>query len=448
MKSILVVDDELANRESLKAIFKQQYHVLPADSLEEARKILQRRRVDLLLLAAQANWSKDPALSELRNAYPGLGIIILSSWINPDEFAKANDLGIQTCVIKPFEMSYIRQIIESTFVHQRQDQQLEVYRREYLQDYPAQRMIGESAAVRKLLAQANFLADLPDPLLITGEIGSGKEFVARFIHANSIRRSHPFLAINCSTAEEILSRDLFEFTASASHQISSLAMIDLVGEGILFFKNVEALSPSLQQKLVQIIKDRAVSRTPKTITRLECRVMVSSTRDLASLAESGNFSSELFQLLSPHSVQAPTLRDRPEDIPTLAYYFANRFQQQNASAAVHFEPEALDFLKRYNWPGNVRELENVIERILLLNPQADRIRAEFLPMELRSPARQPSSDKGLTFEEAVAAFERDLIVNALRQCEGVVDRAAKLLGTSRRILTYRIEKLGIKKVAE
>ncbi|MEI6147974.1 MAG: sigma 54-interacting transcriptional regulator, partial [bacterium] len=235
------------------------------------------------------------------------------------------------------------------------------------------------------------------------------------------------------------------FTGAESRK---LGRFDLAGAGTLFFDEIGEMSLSTQVKLLRVLQEREYMRLGGTqVVRTGARIVAATARDLAEEVRKHTFRDDLFYRLNVVPILLPPLRDRPEDVPLLARYFLNLFRQNMTVPVRDIDPDALQLMQRYPWPGNVRELRNAIERVIVLHGQADLVRPEHLPESMRAapPLPAPTGKAGPTrLAEAVAAFERDLVMEALRQTNGVQTRAAQRLGTTRRILNYRMRKLDIR----
>jgi transcriptional regulator with PAS, ATPase and Fis domain len=319
---------------------------------------------------------------------------------------------------------------------------------EVSREYPIDGIIGESESFRLALADAEKAAAADTTVLITGESGTGKELVARCIHAWSQRRDDPFVAVHCaSLPEALMESELFghEKGAFTSADKQKPGRFDLAAQGSLFFDEVSEMSLSTQVKLLRVLQEKEFMRVGGTrVIRTDARIICASGKDLKQQVENANFRNDLFYRLSVIPVCLPPLRERREDIPLLATHYYEKYRQQLDSTTEGLLPETMAILCGYDWPGNVRELKNVLERILVLHGKSRYILPEHLPDELRpNAAKITVAMQGNSLEDSVNSFERQLIENALKQATGVQTRAADALGTTRRILKYRMEKLNI-----
>ncbi|MCX7591104.1 MAG: sigma 54-interacting transcriptional regulator, partial [Kiritimatiellae bacterium] len=220
---------------------------------------------------------------------------------------------------------------------------------------------------------------------------------------------------------------------------------DLAGSGTLFFDEVSEMSLATQMKLLRVLQEREFMRVGGTrLIRTNARIVAATARDLRSEVKAGRFRDDLFYRISVVPITLPPLRERPTDIPLLADYFLRQLRIARNAQTEGFAPETLDILVRYSWPGNIRELRNVVERMLVLHGRKRLLTPDCLPEEIRKPEPSGVPHVGrVNLEEAVNTYERRLIEEALRAANGVQTRAAELLGTTRRILRYRMQKLNI-----
>jgi transcriptional regulator with GAF, ATPase, and Fis domain len=248
--------------------------------------------------------------------------------------------------------------------------------------------------------------------------------------------------------ETLMESELFghEKGAFTNADSQKLGRFDLAGSGTIFFDEVSEMSAATQVKLLRVIQEREFMRVGGThVIRTNARIVAATARDLKKEVGKGRFRDDLYYRLSVVPAVLPPLRERVGDIPLLARHFLRQFREVIDAQVEDFSDEALELLCKYPWPGNVRELRNIIERMVVLHRRDRLVQASFLPKELAGP--QPASAdfdiQGLTLEDAVSRFERRLVEQALRETGGIQTRAARLLGTTRRILSYRMRKLGI-----
>jgi transcriptional regulator with GAF, ATPase, and Fis domain len=268
----------------------------------------------------------------------------------------------------------------------------------------------------------------------------------------STRSREPFVAVHCGAlTETLMESELFGYEKGAftGAEKRKPGRFDLAGDGTLFFDEVTEMSPATQVKLLRVLQEKEFMRVGGTqIIQTNSRIIAACNRIIKDYVAEGSFRDDLFYRLSVVPIHLPPLRDRGEDILLLAKNFIEMFQVTMDVKTEAFDAPSEELMLKYPWPGNVRELKNIVERMLVLHGDQQTIRSEFLPSEFhtgRAPVDLPagSVDADLTLEEAVNTYERQLVEQALEASAGVQTRAAELLGTTRRILKYRMEKLNI-----
>jgi two-component system, NtrC family, response regulator HydG len=311
-------------------------------------------------------------------------------------------------------------------------------------------LVGESPAMRRVYDVIVRAAPTPSTVLILGESGTGKELAARAIHRASRRAGQPFVAINCATlSETLLESELFghergAFTGAVERKTGKLEAAD---GGTLFLDEVGELPLSLQAKLLRVLQERSFERVGSTRPlQVDLRLVAATNRDLPQAVSVGTFRADLYYRLNVVSITLPPLRERREDIPLLASHFAARYGRDIRGHELGISPEARALLVRYDWPGNVRELGNAIERAAVLG-QADTILPEDLPETLLETA--PATDASTSrYHDAVNQLKRRLIVEAVRQSEGTITKAAERLGLHPNHLHRLITTLGLREEIE
>lgn len=451
MKRMLIVDDDMGSRESLRQTFYRTYNVQLAENGATALKTLAIQRVDIVLLDVLMP-EKDGVtlLREIHDLYPDLPCVMVSASANVKPVVEAMKAGAHDFVIKPFDVDEIRRIVARALENSALRRKVELLQNEVSREYPVNDLVGESPAFRAALEAVRKAADSDATVLIHGESGTGKELIARRLHTLSNRREEPFVPVHCAALPEaLLESELFghEKGAFTGAETRKLGRFDLAGAGTLFFDEVGEMSLSTQVKLLRVLQEREYMRLGGTqVIRTSARIVTATARNLADEVQKRTFRDDLYYRLNVIPIRLPPLRERPEDIPLLVRYFLDSFRHSMHVSANDFDHAVVDAMKRYAWPGNVRELRNVIERVLVLHGGEPHIRVEHLPDAMpgahSSPAPvRPTGDVKLA--EAVAAFEKELVEDALRRANGIQTRAALLLGTTRRILNYRMRKLDI-----
>ena len=309
-------------------------------------------------------------------------------------------------------------------------------------------MVGESAPMRAVYRFVSRVAPTESTVLITGESGTGKELVARAIHRNSSRATKPFVAINCAAlTETLLESELFghekgAFTGAVAQKKGKLEVAD---SGTVFLDEIGELAPGLQAKLLRVLQEREFERVGGTRpVKINVRVIAATNRELEHSVKAGTFRQDLYYRLNVVSIDMPPLRDRREDLPLLAAYFAARAAERSKRHVRGVSPEARVCLMNYDWPGNVRELENAIERAIVLG-SSEFVLPEDLP-EAILETEQPAGTSIARYHETIAEAKKQVIVRAVEQAGGNYTEAAKLLGVHPNYLHRLIRNMNLKSV--
>jgi transcriptional regulator with PAS, ATPase and Fis domain len=300
-------------------------------------------------------------------------------------------------------------------------------------------MVGESRSMKEVYNFINRVAEGGATILIQGESGTGKELVAKAIHQRSTRASGPFVAVNCAAlTESLLESELFGYERGAFTGAFSRTkgLIEQAEQGTFFLDELGELAPAIQAKLLRVLQERCVMRLgSRTTVPVDFRVIAASNKNLLEEVQRHNFRSDLYYRVSVVSVDLPALRNRREDIPSLANFFLKRFNNRYRREIIGFSSAALHLIKQYDWPGNVRELSNMVERAMLLGTTSE-ILPEDLPEALLLATRTIHTDH---YRRSLTDCRRQMLQEALHNSGGNLTAAAKSLGVHRNYL-YRLMK--------
>jgi DNA-binding NtrC family response regulator len=365
----------------------------------------------------------------------------------------AMKLGAFDYVTKPFDVDELRIVAERATENARLRREVDQLRDAVGQRFSFENIIGESEPMQGIFKTITAVAPLRTTVLITGESGTGKELIAKAIHFNSTRSDKPLVTLNCAAIpENLLESELFghergSFTDAVDRKIGQF---EYGHTGSVFLDEIGEMSPALQAKLLRVLEQGEIMRVGgNRPIQIDVRVIAATNRNLQEAMAHGRFRADLYYRLNVVSLEVPSLRERKEDIPHLIRHFVDRKTAELGLPRREISAATLDRLLKYPWPGNVRELENVIERMLVLGPSSGEIGPEHLPSELvDGPAvtmhvREQVLSGHKSLSDAVDEFERDIIGEALNRTHYNQTRAADILGTTRRILKYRMDKLGI-----
>jgi len=437
---ILIVDDEQMQRDMLAGFLeKRGYSVLTASGGREALALFEQEPVQLVLIDHRMeDMNGDEVLRLMREQSPLVRAIMITAFANVQTAVRVMQLGADDFLEKPVDLTELLEKIEKieidVSVHSEADKVEEVV--ENLELPVA--LIGSSRAMKEVLSLIHRVAPTEWNVLVTGETGTGKELVARLIHLAGGHGDGPFIAVNCAAVPETLfEAELFghekgAFTDAASQR---RGRFEQASGGTLFLDEIGEVPLPMQAKLLRVLQEKKISRIGGDVDiSLNVRVVTATNRDLKTLIEEGRFREDLYYRLNVFELPIPPLRERREDIALLCEHFL----EKHGSGGPRLAPQSLAQLVKYDFPGNVRELEHLIQRLLTLT-RGNLIKLADLPREIRE--RESS---GGMLGERLARVERDMLLSALQDHDGVQTRAAESLGISERVLRYKMKKAGIK----
>jgi two-component system, NtrC family, nitrogen regulation response regulator NtrX len=448
---ILIVDDEAGIRASLSQILRDEgFEVEAVPTGEGALAALARSKFHLVLLDV---WlpKRDgmDVLQEIRAHHPDPAVVMISGHASVETAVKATKLGAFDFVEKPLSLEKITLVVRNALTHRRL-QERNLVLRESFRRRP--QTIGESDVMRQLMEQVRSAAPTDGRVLIFGENGTGKEVVARTIHALSRRADEPFVEVNCAAIpEELIESELFghvkgAFTGAGENKKGKFELAD---GGTLFLDEIGDMSLKTQAKVLRVLQEQTFEPVGgASSVKVDVRVIAATNKDLTDLIGKGTFREDLYFRLNVLPLRVPPLRDRPTDIPPLAQHFLAEFARHYGRSIPVLDPAALEAMKSYAWPGNVRELRNVVERLTIMGPRG-RIMVQDLPPEFMGPAAQPArseapdlGDAG-PLRDARERFERWYIARKLRENGNNVTRTAEALGLERSHLHRKLKAFGL-----
>lgn len=454
MKTILVIDDELGVVESLRFILKDSYKVISAQNGKEALSLLDKERVDLVVLdLIMPEMNGMEFLRRLQFSRLEVGVIVLTAVKDCNSIVEAVRLGALDYIIKPFDAEDIRITVEKALQFRNLTREINYLRSEFNKGHSLDKLIlGHSRVMEDVMDTVYRVSKADSTVLIKGESGTGKELVARAIHAKSSRHDNPFVVVSCpNLSGELLESELFghakgSFTGAYEKQ---LGKFEIAAGGTIFLDEISEMSLPLQAKFLRVLQEKEFSRLGShAVIKADVRIIAATNKNLEVMVKDGHFREDLYYRINVVPIHLPPLRERPEDIPPLVEHFYNMFVKECHAKTKFISHEVIEALKAYHWPGNVRELRNLIERTIALYGNEPIILVEHLPVEVTGipfslhKANLQSNGK-VSLEEEVAKVEKQLIKQALQKTDGVKSRAAEFLGITRRILDYKMRKHGI-----
>ncbi len=455
-KRVLAVDDELGVRESVRVLLSGDYDVSTVASGDAALDAIQRERPHLVLLdIIMPGMDGMELLERVRASDPGLPVVILTATKTVKTAVAAMKLGAFDYLQKPFDVDELRLIVERATRTAELEAEVKRLRHELRSQGALRLIVGCSPQIQSVIRTIRTVAPLKTTVLITGESGTGKELVARALHSESPRIDEPWVVINCAAIpESLLETELFghERGAFTDAHARKIGLFEQGHRGTIFLDEIGEMSINLQAKLLRVLEEERFTRVGGTTPlQVNVRVLAATNRNLERAIHEGKFRADLFYRLNVISIHLPNLRERSEDIPFLVNHFLEMKARAVGAPVKHLTREAMDRVMSYSWPGNVRELENAIERAVILSGDrteldigdlSDRLRAPVAEGPLGALVAEVCSGRR-SLGEATDIFERVLILRSLESANHNQTRAAELLGTTRRILKYKIDKLGI-----
>ena len=441
-QTLLIVDDDRANLESLERIFRRErIDVVTAPDGKQALDVLRRHRISVVLTdVMMPGMSGLDLLRAAKTVSPETELVLMTAYGTIETAVEAMKEGAWDFVTKPFKRIQIVRSIRRALDQQKLLLENQVLRAQLQDSRRSRTIIGNSLAMRQTLDMVHQVAPSSANVLLLGDSGTGKELFARAIHMSSNRAEAPLIAVNCAALPEtLLEAELFghekgAFTGATARREGRFELAD---RGTLFLDEIGETSPQVQVKLLRVLQEGEFERVGGSRTiRVDVRIVAATNKDLQGEVEAGNFREDLFYRLNVISIALPPLRDRRDDIPLLAHHFLKLYAQKNHKQVHAVTREALDALTAWNWPGNVRELENAIERAVVLC-RGDAIGVPDLPPQIQrggAALKVLHIPVGTSLEE----IERTVIRETLAATKGDKKLAAQLLGIATRTIYRKI----------
>lgn len=441
---ILVVDDEEGIRESLSGVLEDEGHkVLTAKTGEEALRIFKEQPPDLVFLDV---WLPEmdgiQALQELKAISRDTPVIMISGHGSIEVAVKATMIGAHDFLEKPLSLERVLLSSRRALETSRLERENRALKETLISKW---RLIGEAPAINVLREQIELAARSSSRVLITGESGSGKELVARFLHGMSNRSERPFVEVNCAAIpQELIESELFghekgSFTGAFEKKKGKFELADT---GTLFLDEVGDMSVQTQAKVLRVIETQEFQRVGGSSNiKVDVRLIAATNKNLAEEVKKENFRSDLLFRLNVIPITVPPLRERKEDIPLLADYFMQGLAAENGQTPKKITPEAMKLLQEHNWPGNIRELKNLVERLVIMTPSAI-----INPKDLQLVKGGYTDSDCLncnTLKEAKEAFEKSFIIKKLRENNWNISKTAEAIDLERSNLHRKIKAYNI-----
>ncbi|HWA31710.1 MAG TPA: sigma-54 dependent transcriptional regulator [Rhizomicrobium sp.] len=448
---VLVVDDEEDIRDLIAGILHDEgYETRVASDSDSCLAALRARRPQLLILDIWLQGSKLDGiqiLEQIKREHPDLPVVMISGHGTIETAVASIKKGAYDFIEKPFKADRLVHVAQRALEAARLRREVQELKLKAGDD---SELIGNSSAISQVRQQIDKIAPTGSRVLITGPAGSGKEVVARLIHANSRRAGNAFVAINCANMEpDRIESELFgEETADGPKKIG---LFELAHNGTLFLDEVADMPLETQGKILRVLVEQTFQRVGGTTrVQVDARVISSTTADLRMEISEGKFREDLYHRLNVVPIRAPSLSERRDDIPLLVTYFMKRLSATSGLPMREIGEDAMAVLQSHSWPGNVRQLRNIVERLLILatDDAAQVISADLLPSDLGSGGSLNGNGRGelvisLPLREAREIFEREYLLAQINRFGGNISRTASFIGMERSALHRKLKSLGV-----
>ena len=446
--TILIVDDEKNTRTGLKKFLEaQNYDVLTAEKADDALRLIEKEKPDIILTDLRMPGMDGMSLLEkVKSKNPEIAVILLTAYGTVENVVKAIKVGAFHYLTKPVNLEELEFLIKKALTQQSLREENRELRRELFRErFEEGEIIANSKKMKQVLEVIDRVAPTRSTVLLEGESGTGKELLAHRIHQLSPRRNETFLAVHSAAlTETLLASELFghekgAFTGAGERKPGRFEMAH---GGTLFLDEVSEIPLEMQVKLLRVLQEGEFERVGGTKTlRADVRLICATNRDLAEEVRKGRFREDLFYRINVILIKVPPLRERREDVRPLVDYFTKYLSRINGKSIEGIEEDVYPCLEDYSWPGNVRELKNVVERMVVLSGEK-KLSSANLPEDLKSSV--PLSPNWSPVSSNIQDMEKELIRLKLQECRGNKSKAAEKLGISRRTLYRKIDEYQLK----
>jgi DNA-binding NtrC family response regulator len=439
---ILIVDDEKNTREGLARALRRNYNVLLAENGARALQLLQENSVDIMLSDVRMPGMDGLALMQRALARtPQPVCILLTAYGSVETAVEAMKRGAYDFLTKPVHLDRLDILVRRALREREVESENRRLHEQLDAKFGLDQIIGQSAAMQEVFDTIRQVAPTRATVLVQGESGTGKELVAQAIHRLSPRARAPFIPVHCAAlSHNLLESELFghekgSFTGATERRPGRFELAD---GGTLFLDEVGEIDPSVQVKILRVLEEQVFERVGgQDSLHVDVRLVAATNRDLKQMVDEGRFREDLFYRLYVVVIHLPPLRERVSDIPLLTQHFIRSLSDQNNKVVEGITPEAMDVLTAYPWPGNVRELRNALERMVVLS-RGGKLAVRDIPAGIRDHTPRRGGIAISANEMSLDEVEKQMIVRALRACNGNRTKAAGQLGISRRTLHRKL----------
>jgi len=460
MNTLLIIEDEaLLGAELARFFRKVDWEVNVVDSLQQAEKLLRDQNLDPLVVLSDMNLPDGNALDFLERLKPDIDSsewIFLTGYGSVADSVRAVRLGAYDFIEKPCSLDRLNLLVEGAARSARAQRRVQSQTASQNIQYSIDSLIGESPSMQSLRSMLRQVVNVPfSSLIVSGETGTGKGMIARILHYSGVRSHAPLVEINCAALpRELLEAELFGYEAGSftGAKKRHRGLFEQAHTGTLFLDEIGEMDLDLQSKLLKAVEDLRIRRLgSETEISVDVQIIAATNLDLVEKVTEGLFRRDLYHRLNVINIRIPALSERKQDLEQLVPQFIDACNRKSAKSVRHISAQAWQALKAYNWPGNIRELRNVLERCVLLAND------ENLPIEwlqLQPPQSQPNSNQASANQQGVFIpldgslnlheMEKFIIQEALNRTDANVTAAARMLGTTRETLRYRVQKYHLK----
>jgi DNA-binding NtrC family response regulator len=447
---ILICDDEPVARRNLEELFGDSHEVISCADGKEALTVLEKKEVDLVITDHQM-----PGLTGLelikkaKPAYPRTSFILMTAFGSVDQAVEALQAGADDYILKPFEIVDMEHRVQRVQQFRRMESEQTLRQSDRAGSKSgANRLIGESAMIKRAREFISQVADVPSSILLLGPSGAGKEVMARAIHESGEKKNAPFVSVNCaSLGGNLLESELFghEKGAFTGATASKVGKFELAKGGTIFLDEIGELPIEVQAKLLRVLQEKEFYRVGGTrILKTDARLIAATNRDLVGMIKQGQFREDLYFRLNVISFELEALNSRPEDLPYLIQLFFDKFCQEFGKK-ITLGDDVRQALLSYSFPGNVRELQNIIERMVVLTQDRQAVSGQLMPKEIFTKSESPvdhnlKANDGRGLDEVLEELEKSMILTAMQTAKGNQVKAAEALKLTRGALQYKLKK--------